>query len=727
MPYSVRCKACSSAFAIPDEIWNKRVRGRLATLKCRTCKAEIHVDGTKDGVTILSAPPPPAPEPLPAATPAKATAPVAPNPPNPPAEPAASLPKAQGSGVADKVVRVATTDPATETPTPVVGVQFKALESTKQADSPIRAAATPSPSPPTAAALSQKPLARSAVDIAAPDTGWSLMPPASELEQVGLSPKAPKAPDIPTATATTTTTATRKQTEPVSVAPESVSAQDLVEDAPPDPDLWVVSYGEDDDRELTEKQIAAELVKGALTLSTIVWQEGMPEWLPISGVKLLAKYARSHRPVAARQAKPASPNKAGAQPPRSSALSATRAESPVARQAIATRQKQPSSAQQETRDAPRDIGSDPRNRSKASAETPAQGPQSHAADQRSAPKAGPPPLVRSEERSAAVGGLDDSRYDSELPSVLKTVRGQPPALPTETGQSAARPPSLIRRAQPAVDPAHTQTTESDIPDEVLTSAPAPGAIAHGRRVEVEASRVASSHDSAPRDVGSRRSAAKASFRPPKPVETATSLVMRTETAAGQDLLITDEDFLAMQRRFPKWALPVAIVGGLAVIGGIVYAANSSEELPPLPIAPVVDSAPRENPANQAQPRHPQPNLDALPTGAASGETGTAEKDFARLFAQSASKTNGTFDSRAAERAALNFLELAARCRVAPDPSGQARVVLTFSTAGQVLSVQVGSPYADTTTGKCIEKALRNIKTRPFKGEPGRLPLTVPIH
>src|SRR5512138_103853 len=92
MPYSVRCKACSSAFAIPDEIWDKRVRGRVATLKCRACRAEIQVDGTKEGVTQISGAPPPAesrpssPRPMEEAAVAKAA----------PSSPALASPASQG-------------------------------------------------------------------------------------------------------------------------------------------------------------------------------------------------------------------------------------------------------------------------------------------------------------------------------------------------------------------------------------------------------------------------------------------------------------------------------------------------------------------------------------------------------------------------------------------------------------------------------------------------------
>src|ERR1700690_794242 len=45
MPHPVTCGACNATFSIPDEVWDKRVHGQVATLKCRQCKAPIEVDG----------------------------------------------------------------------------------------------------------------------------------------------------------------------------------------------------------------------------------------------------------------------------------------------------------------------------------------------------------------------------------------------------------------------------------------------------------------------------------------------------------------------------------------------------------------------------------------------------------------------------------------------------------------------------------------------------------
>jgi hypothetical protein len=52
--------------------------------------------------------------------------------------------------------------------------------------------------------------------------------------------------------------------------------------------LWLVSFGDEDDRELLPSQIATALRQGQIDGTTIVWRDGLPDWLPISSVPSLA-------------------------------------------------------------------------------------------------------------------------------------------------------------------------------------------------------------------------------------------------------------------------------------------------------------------------------------------------------------------------------------------------------------------------------------------------------
>ena len=46
MAVTVTCEACGRLFAIPDDLYDKRVRGRVAGIACRGCGNRIRVDGT---------------------------------------------------------------------------------------------------------------------------------------------------------------------------------------------------------------------------------------------------------------------------------------------------------------------------------------------------------------------------------------------------------------------------------------------------------------------------------------------------------------------------------------------------------------------------------------------------------------------------------------------------------------------------------------------------------
>lgn len=803
MPYSVRCKACSTTFAIPDEIWEKRVKGRIATLKCRSCKAEIEVDGKKPSVSQFPSTPPSAPtNPIPpdakqsAPTPAKQSALT-------PAEPSKAAPRIGAT------VELAS---ATRAASPPVG--GSAAGAAKATPSPTPAAGTAKATPatlpdPKSSSVPQMPAAKSAQDLAAADTGWSLVPPPSELARVGLgSPLAqPEAPTsakeksfaateqkqtanarvtdtkpqtsekaaavtsaakatataiapktaemtsaevtstkaaVPTASAsssargepssalaaarTPTPTAVSSPQAPTQTSPVATSPVAQAEPEPDLDDLWVVSYGDDDDRELTENQIASELAAGKITLATIVWHEGMPEWLPISGVPVLSKYAPTPKPSPARQAKPqprtaTSPassltpklptaatgaNKAPATTPRSATTSTQKAESPAAPRAAEP---------------------------KVVPVTPSE-PEASAPVAESKGKQ-PPPLPKS--TSAATPTARDSNLvDDDVTVIyrpnLKSTGGRPPALPRrERPQSAATSPWESAQAadevvtsaprvgtieQPPPEPPATDTAAAH---PAVPAFPAPKASAAAGRVEA----AGLARAAAP----SIRPTSTKTSRPPKPVETATSTVMRTEASPNvNNQLISDEEFLAMQRRLPKWAIPAAAGGALVLIGLLIWAFSSGEDLPPIPVAPVPSAAP--TPSIGETPSEPSKRPQAaVPASSANTATPTAagdEKDFARLFAQSVAKATGRFDAKAAERIAVPAMESASRCRHAPEPAGQSRSVVTFATSGQVLSVQVGAPYINSPTGKCIETALSAIKLPPFQGQPGRLTLTVVV-
>ena len=77
--------------------------------------------------------------------------------------------------------------------------------------------------------------------------------------------------------------------------------------------LWAVDYPDGQDRELTVAELGKELASGAISLSSLVWREGMGEWLELGQVAELkaitspAKPAHIPEPPAQRPRAPSAP------------------------------------------------------------------------------------------------------------------------------------------------------------------------------------------------------------------------------------------------------------------------------------------------------------------------------------------------------------------------------------------------------------------------------------
>ena len=48
MPFPITCTACQKTFSIADDVYERKVKGRVVTIKCKQCQAGIRVDGTTD-------------------------------------------------------------------------------------------------------------------------------------------------------------------------------------------------------------------------------------------------------------------------------------------------------------------------------------------------------------------------------------------------------------------------------------------------------------------------------------------------------------------------------------------------------------------------------------------------------------------------------------------------------------------------------------------------------
>ncbi len=52
MSFPISCDSCGASFRLPESLYEKRVKGRVATIRCKQCAAKINVDGTEFGPPV---------------------------------------------------------------------------------------------------------------------------------------------------------------------------------------------------------------------------------------------------------------------------------------------------------------------------------------------------------------------------------------------------------------------------------------------------------------------------------------------------------------------------------------------------------------------------------------------------------------------------------------------------------------------------------------------------
>ncbi len=94
------------------------------------------------------------------------------------------------------------------------------------------------------------------------------------------------------------------------------------------------------------------------------------------------------------------------------------------------------------------------------------------------------------------------------------------------------------------------------------------------------------------------------------------------------------------------------------------------------------------------------------------------KETAVVAAPPAPAGGAEFDRSAAKNALARAASAAAGCKKPDDPSGAAKVQVTFSSSGRVTVAKVsGPPFQGTPTGSCIAAAFRGATIPPFDGAP----------
>ena len=125
---------------------------------------------------------------------------------------------------------------------------------------------------------------------------------------------------------------------------------------------------------------------------------------------------------------------------------------------------------------------------------------------------------------------------------------------------------------------------------------------------------------------------------------------------------------------------------------------------------------REEPAS-AETKPAAPETATKPAETEKGKPAAQPVASAAPAAQPAEGAPAAAFDKAAASAALSAAAAqASACRKEGDPTGAAAVVVTFAPSGRVTSANVnGPPFAGTATGGCIAAAMRRAKVPPFSG------------
>ena len=539
MSFPITCTACHKTFTISDEIFEKKVAGRVVTIKCKSCSAGIRVDGTKGGGSVA-----------------------------PPAPPA-----------------------------------------------PAAVAATAAAAPQPAAA------------------------PAS------------------------------------------------------DP-LWAVDYPDGQDREFTTAEVIVELERGVISGATLVWRDGMGEWLEVHQVPELAgeltKIENKKKAAAVAAAKAAAAAAGPVHKPRAPMPTVTGLAGLPG--ATGARLRQPSSA----------------------VATPLPKPR---AQQPSTPEL---PKPRAQQPSSP-----------ELPK----PRAQQPSWPMlpKPAPTPAPPPPLAAPAPPPPPAPLAAPTPLPTPPLPFAAPPAPR------------TPPTPTFDATP---PLPASVAKVVSRPPQPQPAFPLSASPLVGLPSGPALVADHASVEWPEAKKKTPLIIlGVVAAVAVIGGAIALLGGKDEAPPpsapisaLPPTPAAAPTPTPAATPATTPTTTQTGADTAagsdPVATAPDRGATPGAGFAELFAAGARKAESKgatvaptarFDAAATKVPLAQAASDAQACKQSGGPTGKVTVAVTFDPNGKVSSATISEePFAGTPTGACISAALKRASIAPFSGLPGTVSKTFSI-
>jgi hypothetical protein len=507
--------------------------------------------------------------------------------------------------------------------------------------------------------------------------------------------------------------------------------------APPAEALWAVDYPDGQDREFTTAEVIAELERGAVTGTTLVWRDGMAEWLEVHQVPELARELKKIEAkkmaaaIAAAKAttpihKPRAPMPtvtglgglpgAGDPKPKVTQPSSSDALTPLPKPRV-QQTSSPELAKPRVQQTSSPELFKPRLKQTSSPEL-----AKPRVQQTSSPELFKPRLKQPSSPELAKPGFQQASTpvmpQAMPPAAPPPVAPAPPVAPTPLAAPPPPPPAPLAAPPPVTPPLPFAVPPDPLqrPEQPMGATPPLPA-----------------------------SVAKVVSRPPQ-IQPAFPMAPSPVEAFGTGPALVSDHASVEWPEAKKSKAPLIIVAVL-VVAAIVVAAvmlGRKDEAPaPAPISalPANPAATPPSPVRAApRPGATEPEAETAtgsdPVATAPDPGATPGAGFAELFAAGARKaeTKGStvaptarFDAAATKAPLAKAAADAQACKQGGGPTGKVTVVVTFDPSGRVSGATISDPpFAGTATASCISSALKRATIAPFSGLPGTVSKTFSI-
>jgi len=549
---------------------------------------------------------------------------------------------------------------------------------------------------------------------------------------------------------------TRKGSVP---APAVAAPAEAAPVAPAEP-LWAVDYPDGQDREFTTSEVVTELGRGVISGMTLVWRDGMAEWLELGQVpefsEAFAQVEAKRKEAEAAAAAKAAAEAAAAAAKAAAEVAAAKAAAEAAAAKAAAAAAKAALAKQSATVTPIHTPRPPMPTETGLAGLPG------------AAKRLPPQPAATEIKPRA---KLPSSSDVAMPPRAKLPSASDLTKPRATAPSASDLGSKPRATAPSASELRPRATQPSSPALApLTSTPAPIPAAMPA-IAPTAPPMAPPIASPPAFAAAplpfdpalpftpppapKLPFTEADVTPPlppsvarvvsKPLQSAPAFPATPSTApafAAVPAIISDHATVEWPEAKSKKPMIIGALIVVAVLVGVgIFVLGGKDPIPgptPITAAPANPATPTNSPATPA-------HTASLPGAeTASGSDPVAARDpgatpgagFAELFAAGARKAeakgasvtpSARFDPAVTKAPLAQAANEAQACKQSGGPTGKVAVVVTFDPSGKVSSATItDAPFAGTATASCIAATFKRASIAAFSGLPGTVSKTFSI-